>query len=53
MGSPREYRALLAHVEGASWRPIIDSTFPLHRLGEAARRLTSEGRFGKVVLTMA
>jgi NADPH:quinone reductase-like Zn-dependent oxidoreductase len=50
MGSPREYRALLAHVQGASWRPIIDSVFPLHRLGEAARRLTSDERFGKVAL---
>jgi NADPH:quinone reductase-like Zn-dependent oxidoreductase len=53
MGSPREYRALLAHVEGTSWRPVIDSTFPLDRIDDAARRLVSDERFGKVVLTIA
>jgi NADPH:quinone reductase-like Zn-dependent oxidoreductase len=50
MGSPREYRALLAHVEQASWRPVIDTTFPLDRIDDAARRLVSSERFGKVVL---
>jgi zinc-binding alcohol dehydrogenase/oxidoreductase len=53
MGSPREYRALLAHVEQASWRPVIDSEFPLERIDEAARQLTSTERFGKVVLRIA
>ena len=53
MGSPREYRAMLAHVERASWRPVIDSTFSLDRIDEAARRLDSNERFGKVVLRIA
>jgi NADPH:quinone reductase-like Zn-dependent oxidoreductase len=53
MGSPREYRAMLAHVEKGSWRPAIDTTFPLERIDEAARRLTSSERFGKVVLRIA
>jgi NADPH:quinone reductase-like Zn-dependent oxidoreductase len=53
MGSPREYRALLAHVEEASWRPVIDSVFSLDELDAAARRLTSPERFGKVVLSIA
>jgi NADPH:quinone reductase-like Zn-dependent oxidoreductase len=53
MGSPREYRALLAHVERVSWRPVIDSEFPLEQIDEAARRLTSAERFGKVVLRIA
>ena len=53
MGSPREYRALLAHVENASWRPVIDTTFPLEGVATAARRLTSDDRFGKVVLRIA
>jgi zinc-binding alcohol dehydrogenase/oxidoreductase len=52
MGSPREYRALLAHVKQAVWRPVIDSVFPLERLDEAARRLRSSDRLGKVVLTI-
>jgi NADPH:quinone reductase-like Zn-dependent oxidoreductase len=53
MGSPREYRALLEHVEQATWRPVIDEVFPLDQLGAAARRLTESERFGKVVLSIA
>jgi NADPH:quinone reductase-like Zn-dependent oxidoreductase len=53
MGSPREYRALLEHVERASWRPVIDSVFALDQIDEAARRLTSPERFGKIVLSIA
>jgi NADPH:quinone reductase-like Zn-dependent oxidoreductase len=52
MGSPREYRALLAHVEQASWSPAIDSVYPLEQIDVAARRLTSSERFGKVVLSI-
>lgn len=50
MGSPREYRALLRHVEAASWRPVIDSVYPLERIDDAAARLDAPERFGKVVL---
>jgi NADPH:quinone reductase-like Zn-dependent oxidoreductase len=51
MGSPREYAALLAHVREASWRPVIDSTFPLERFGDAVARFEqAPDRFGKVVL---
>lgn len=53
MGSPREYRALLAHVESASWRPVIDSVFPLEQLAAAAARLDAPDRFGKVALAIA
>ncbi len=52
MGSPREFRALLAHVEQASWRPAIDSTFPLEEIAAAAARLEAADRFGKVVLAV-
>ena len=53
MGSPREFAAMLAHTDGASWRPVIDSAFPLERIAEAAARLDAPGRFGKVVLEIA
>lgn len=53
MGSPREYAALLEHVAGASWRPVIDSVFALEQLDEAARRLLAPDRYGKVVLRIA
>jgi zinc-binding alcohol dehydrogenase/oxidoreductase len=53
MGSPREYRAMLAHVESASWKPAIDSVYDLEDLAAAARRLDAPDRFGKVVLSIA
>ena len=53
MGSPREYRALLGHVENASWRPVIDTAFALDRIDEAVRRLVCNERYGKVVLRIA
>jgi zinc-binding alcohol dehydrogenase/oxidoreductase len=52
MGSPREFDALLDHVEGAAWRPVIDSVFPLERAADAHRRLDAPDRFGKVVLAI-
>jgi hypothetical protein len=50
MGSPREFDALLAHVEQAEWRPVIDSVFPLADTAAAHARLEDQDRFGKVVL---
>jgi zinc-binding alcohol dehydrogenase/oxidoreductase len=53
MGSPREFDALLEHVAGAAWRPVIDSAFPLERAADAHARLLQPDRFGKVVLEVA
>jgi zinc-binding alcohol dehydrogenase/oxidoreductase len=50
MGSPRDYRGLLGHMENAAWQPVIDSVFELDTLGQAAERLESPDRFGKVAL---
>ena len=52
MGSPREFDALLAHVAGASWRPVIDSVYPLREIAAAHERLDATDRFGKVVLAI-
>lgn len=52
MGSPREYRALLSHVETVAWRPVIDSVFGLEEIDAAADRLAARDRFGKVVLSI-
>ncbi len=52
MGSPREFAALLAHVEQAEWRPAIDSVFALRDTAAAHTRLESPERFGKVVLVV-
>jgi NADPH:quinone reductase-like Zn-dependent oxidoreductase len=53
MGSPREYRALVEHVTGARWRPVIDSVHALEDYEVAIARLQSPDRFGKVVLRIA
>ena len=50
MGSPREFDALLAHVDRAGWRPVVDTSFPLAEAAAAHARLDSPERFGKVVL---
>jgi zinc-binding alcohol dehydrogenase/oxidoreductase len=52
MGSPREFDALLAHVEQAEWRPVIDSVFRLRDAAAAHVRLDDAHRFGKVVLVV-
>ncbi|MGZ8692073.1 MAG: zinc-binding dehydrogenase [Gaiellaceae bacterium] len=52
MGSPREFDALLEHVETAAWRPVIDSVFPLRDAAAAHERLDDPDRFGKVVLAV-
>ena len=52
MGSPREFDALLAHVDRAGWRPVVDTAFPLAEAAAAHARLHSPERFGKVVLRM-
>jgi zinc-binding alcohol dehydrogenase/oxidoreductase len=53
MGSPREFAALLEHVELDRWRPVIDSTFPLERTADAFRRIDDPARFGKIVLAVS
>jgi NADPH:quinone reductase-like Zn-dependent oxidoreductase len=53
MGSPQEFRALLAHVAEHAWRPVIDRVYPLEQIADAARRLEDPDRFGKVVLRVA
>ncbi len=52
MGSPREYRAMVAHAEEAQWRPVIDSIYALEDYEAAIARLEAPDRFGKVVLTI-
>lgn len=52
LGSPREFDALLEHCAHASWRPVIDSVFPLADAADAHRRLDAPDRFGKIVLAI-
>jgi NADPH:quinone reductase-like Zn-dependent oxidoreductase len=50
MGSPDDFRDLLAHVERSDWAPAIDSTYPLHAIRDAYARLDAPQRTGKVLL---
>ena len=52
LGSPREFDALLAHCGEATWRPVIDSVFPLREAAAAHERLDAPDRFGKIVLAI-
>jgi NADPH:quinone reductase-like Zn-dependent oxidoreductase len=52
LGSPREFDALLEHCARASWRPVIDSVFPLAEAAAAHRRLDAPDRVGKIVLAI-
>lgn len=47
-----EFRSMLkVHLAGG-FAPVIDSRFPLRRIGEALDRLAAFEQFGKVVVTM-
>lgn len=48
----RMFEELVARWEANAIAPVIDTTFPLHRVGAAHDRLQERANFGKVVLTM-
>ncbi len=50
MGSPQDFRAMLAFVETAKLKPIIDSVWPLAQGSAALQRLAQGRQFGKIVL---
>jgi NADPH:quinone reductase-like Zn-dependent oxidoreductase len=52
MGSKDELVALLRFLVRTGLRPVVDSTYPLERAGEAFVRLASGDHFGKVVVTV-
>ncbi|HEX6936727.1 MAG TPA: zinc-binding dehydrogenase, partial [Actinomycetes bacterium] len=53
MGSPRDFAALLAHVETSTWAPVVDDVLPLEDVAAAYARLEDPARVGKVVLALA
>jgi zinc-binding alcohol dehydrogenase/oxidoreductase len=50
LGSPRDFERLLKMMDGASWRPVLDSTRPLTEAEAALDRLQSGEHFGKLAL---
>ncbi|HUR15465.1 MAG TPA: zinc-binding dehydrogenase [Mycobacteriales bacterium] len=53
MGSPRDFAALLDHLDGATWAPVVDSVFDLEDIARAYARLGHSERYGKVVLSFS
>lgn len=53
LASPRDFAALLAHLETASWTPVVDEVLPLHDVDDAYARLADPRRVGKVVLDLS
>jgi zinc-binding alcohol dehydrogenase/oxidoreductase len=52
MGSPSDFREMLALFGGEKLRPVIDRTFPLREAGQALRRMEQGAQFGKIALTI-
>ena len=53
MGSPDDFRAMLALFGEGRLRPVIDRDFPLADAGKALLRMERAEQFGKIVLRIA
>ena len=53
MGSPRDFAALLEHVDQSTWVPMVEETLPLEDIRTAYERLDDPARVGKVVLAIS
>lgn len=53
MGTPAEFRKMLAFVERHKIVPVVDSVFPLDKGNAALDRMGESGQFGKIVLRIA
>jgi zinc-binding alcohol dehydrogenase/oxidoreductase len=53
MGSPEDFRGMLALFGERGLRPVVDQVFPLEETGAALRRMDAAAQFGKIVLRIA
>ena len=53
MGSPGDFRAMLALFRQAGLHPAVDRIFPLAETGRALSRMDRSEQFGKIVLRVA
>ena len=51
MGSPSDYEGFLSAIGRGSWRPVIDSVYPLADAATALATMKAGTHFGKLVLT--
>ncbi|MFN2448334.1 MAG: zinc-binding dehydrogenase [Candidatus Baltobacteraceae bacterium] len=52
MGSPKDFRDMLAFTGEHRITPVIDTTFALAQAAQAAKRMSAAGQFGKIVLSI-
>ena len=52
MGSPHDFRAMLAFFNESDLVPAIDQVFPMERAADAAQRMAQSDQFGKIVLAL-
>jgi len=50
MGSPDDFRGMLALFGDGGLRPVVDTVFPIAETGAALRRMDEAAQFGKIVL---
>lgn len=52
MGSPQDFKAMLALVERERIKPVVDHVYPMNEVVQAAQRIAESEQFGKVVLAI-
>lgn len=50
MGSPADWRAMVAFVERHRIKPVVSDVFPIEHAGEAFELMEQGGQFGKIVV---
>jgi NADPH:quinone reductase-like Zn-dependent oxidoreductase len=53
MGSPEDFRGMLALFDQGRLRPAVDTVFPLADTAQALARMAQGAQFGKIVLRIA
>jgi zinc-binding alcohol dehydrogenase/oxidoreductase len=53
MGSPSDFKAMLALFEGGALKPVVDCVFPMDEAAAAAQLVLSGEQFGKVDLAIS
>jgi len=53
MGSPEDFRGMLALFDQGRLRPVVDRVFPLAEAGQALNHMAHAAQFGKIVLRIA
>lgn len=51
MGSPEDWKAMIAFIDKSRITPVVSDVFPLDRAAEAFELMERGGQFGKIVIT--